>query len=208
VHYGLGTVHALREEYEQAIQWFDRAIAICPSDAETYFNKALAHQRQLDLANAVRAYRMVVTLGDPRDEFVSHARSFLDGMAKEIRRSHGIDLDAFLAAQTAFDEAFALMERGEWSRALEGFRACAAMNERSAPTYGNMGLCYAQLGRKADALAALARALEIDPRYEPAIINRRAVERIEEGGPPDVTGFVSVDYAKEQVLADRRRRRS
>lgn len=42
-------------------------------------------------------------------------------------------------------------------------------NEKNAPTHENIGICLAQLGRKSEALAALDRALEIDPEYEVAM---------------------------------------
>jgi len=56
-----------------------------------------------------------------------------------------------------------------------------------------MALCLAQLGRKADAMMGFARALEIDPQYEPAMSNRLLVEEMEEGVPLQI-GYESIKF--------------
>jgi lipoprotein NlpI len=73
------------------------------------------------------------------------------------------------------------------------------INKRHPQSYGNLGLCYAQLGRKADALAALDKALEIDPKYELATVNRAVIESLHEGEKLQQKGFapMSVDYYKD-----------
>ena len=94
------------------------------------------------------------------------------------------------------------MEQGAWDRALAGFRAAAAMNDRNPPTHGNMGLCLAKLGRRAEALMELDRALEIDPQYDPASQNRVVVERMQEGVPMDIAGVKRVEFSKEKVMRE------
>ena len=44
-----------------------------------------------------------------------------------------------------------------------------------------MGICYAKMGKKRAALAAFEKALEIDPKYEPAILNKATTEELKEG---------------------------
>jgi Flp pilus assembly protein TadD len=157
------------------------------------------------VGNAIRAYQKVVEIGDPKEPCVRQARSFIDDFSKSIKRSDGVDLATYLESKDEFDRAFALMEAGKWERALKSFQAAAAKTDHNAPTHGNIGICYAQLGHKADALAAFDRALEIDPNYEPAITNRAGAERMTEGRPQQAR-FASVEYAKEKVLEKRNRR--
>ena len=66
-----------------------------------------------------------------------------------------------------------------------------------------MGLCYALLGRKREALASLDRALEIDPSYEPAKTNRIGVLAMQEGERL-AADFVSIDYYKDRHNESRR----
>jgi tetratricopeptide (TPR) repeat protein len=60
-----------------------------------------------------------------------------------------------------------------------------------------MGLCYAKLGKREQAISALDRAIEINPGYEPALVNRemiaglKADERIPDGH------IETIDYSKD-----------
>ncbi len=204
VYYAEGTLSAIDGEHAESLKWFDKAIAIYPYFLEAHFNRAVAYQKQLDVGNAVRAYQKVIEIGDSEESCVEQAQSFIDSFAKSIRRSDGVDLETYLVSKDAFDQAYALMEAGEWAAALKGFLAAAAKTDHNAPTHGNIGICYAQMGRKADALAAFDKALEIDPSYEPAITNRIGAERMTEGRPQQA-GFASVDYGRERALQKRHR---
>ncbi len=198
VFYGMGTLHAIKGEHAEAIPWFDKALAQFPYFTEACFNKAVACQKLVDIAGAVRAYRRVVDMCEKNDTTAQMAKELLAEMAGIIRGSYGVDLDSFIAAQDDFDHAFASMEQGEWVRAMTGFRASAEKNDGSASTHGNLGLCLAQLGRKAEALAELDRALKIDPDYEPAKRNRVLVEEMEEGRALSKATFKSINFYHER----------
>ena len=200
VPYGIGVVHGIKGEHEESIAWFDRAIAINLYSVESYFNRAVAYQKLLDMPNCLRSYQRVVAIGPASDPEVAKARSILDTFASKIRRSVGIGLDAYLRAGDKFNEAFALMERDNWNGALKGFRASAALNDSNAPCHGNMGLCLAHLGHKAQALAELDRALELDPGYQPARSNRKVVEKMIEGRPLENPMIETVNFSKDSFL--------
>jgi tetratricopeptide (TPR) repeat protein len=95
------------------------------------------------------------------------------------------------------------MEKQEWQRAIDGFKVGLIKNETHPQSYGNMGLCYAQLGQKEEALSAFDKALKIDPTYEPAIVNRAAVESLEEGEKLGSSKLDSIDYYKDFSLKKR-----
>jgi tetratricopeptide (TPR) repeat protein len=200
VCYGMGTLHAISGDFKESIKWFDKALSTFPYFVEAHFNKAVSYQKLFDVGNAILAYRKVLELGDPSDTPAKQARSFLDGMAASIYQSDGIDLDSYIESQFEFDRAFKLMEQRDWSGALAGFRASAAKHDRNAPVHGNMGLCLAQLGHKAQALAEFDRALEIDPEYLPAATNRVIAESMEEGIPLNVAEFKRVEFGKERFF--------
>lgn len=198
VRFGLGTLHALKGEHAEAIRYFDQAIEIYPYDLDSHYNRAAACQKQLDLIGAIRGFRKVVALGDPKDDTVQRAQSRLREFDAIVRRTEGVDLEIFLQAQGAFDRAFAHMEKQAWANAAAGFRDSIAKHGRNASAHGNLGLCLAKLGRKAEALAELDRALKINPGYEPASFNRVAVEQMEEGRPLQAAESKSIDYSREK----------
>lgn len=203
VAFGIGAIHALKGEHETAIEWFDRAIAIFPDNIESHYNKAVAYQELMDIPNCIRSFQKVVAIGPANDPEVERARGILRDMAATVRKNYGINLDAFLMANDNFNEAFKLMESEDWAGALEGFQSAAGFNDRNAPCHGNMALCYAYLGRKSEALASFDRALEIDPKYTPAISNRKLVAKLEEGTPVENVAFQSINHSLEKFLETR-----
>jgi tetratricopeptide (TPR) repeat protein len=199
VCFGLGTVYGLKGNPNEAVRWLKKSIQIFPYSAETYCNLGAAYQELFDIGNMAKAFRKVILYGDASEEYYRKVEDKLADITKVIRESYGIDLDAFLKSQDEFDHAFVLLETGEYEQALAGFRRAAAINENNASTHGNMGLTLAFLGKKAEALSELDRALEIDPGYEPAITNRAFIERMNEGEPITGGEFRTINSARERA---------
>lgn len=189
--FGIGTAHACIGKHREAIEWFERAIGIFPHCIEARINLATAWQKLGDFANAVRAHRKVLEYGDRQDPDVARSQEFIADVNAMLRAEHnGISIDAFLKSSDDFNAAFACMERKEWEEAVCLFKAVLKVNPRSVPAHGNLGLCYAQLGRKADALGELNRALDLDPHYQPAQLNLVSAHAMEEGKPLQGAEFV------------------
>ena len=55
------------------------------------------------------------------------------------------------------------------------------IDPKNVQSWGNLGLAYAGIGEKGKALECLDRALELDPEYEVAAVNRIAIEKLSEG---------------------------
>jgi tetratricopeptide (TPR) repeat protein len=200
VQFAMGVVRAFQRRHDEALAHFDQAIAIFPHFVEAWFNKGAAHRERLEMGPMIRAFQKVIEFGDPEDHFVAQARSVIRDLDKQTRADKGFSLDRYLQLMDVFDEAYAAMEHREWDRALLGFKQVAAADPKSVQSYGNMGLCYAFLGRKREALEALDRALEIDPGYAPARRNRLCVLAMEEGDRT-AADFISIDYYRELALA-------
>lgn len=202
VQYAMGTVCALRGEYDESLVYYAHALAIFPLFVEAWFNKALSHQKKLEIGEMIRAYQKVLELGDPAEEFVRSARVTLTNLEQQIQADTGLGVEAYLRSMETFQAAFAAMENRQWATALTGLQKVVAMNPNSPQSYGNMGICYGFLGRKQDALAAFDKALELDPHYEPARANRELMVALQEGEPLDYE-FRSVEYYKDQTVKPR-----
>lgn len=202
VMYGLGTAYALEQNLDDAISYFEKAVEIFPYFVEAYYNLGAAYQKKLDLRRCVHCMRKVIEIGG-NEMLVQEAENSIRFLEKTVSSKSRVKLDEFLRAQELFDAAFSQMEKTQWEQAIAGFQKCLKINLDHAQSYGNMGICYAQLGKKSEALAALEKALEIDPRYEPAMVNKAMIERMCEGEPLTSQKMKSVEYYREYPLQNR-----
>lgn len=203
VQYAMGVLCVMQDRYDDAIRYFDKAVKIYPYFVEAWFNKGAAHHRKLEIGEMIKAFQKVVELGEPSDDFVRHAKNFIKGLEKQVSKKNGLTLDGYLKAMDIFNDAFAAMGKKEWEKAIAGFQKVLSFEPQHTQSYGNIGICYAFLGLKQDALNAFDKALELDPDYEPAILNRIAVASLEEGERLSKCKYESVEYYKDYSLRDK-----
>jgi tetratricopeptide (TPR) repeat protein len=203
VQYAMGVVLAKKGKYQESILHFDKAIEIFPYFVEAWFNKGISYQKLVKPDETIRAFRKVIELGNATDDFVRYARSMVNDVEQRLHESDGITLDDYLKAKDKFDEAFSMMEKRQWQPAISGFQAAIRLSPSHPQSYGNMGICYAQLGRRQEALEALDKALALDPNYGPALVNRKIVASLKEGEKLPDDRFSSVEYYKDYALKHR-----
>lgn len=192
-----GTVYIKQEMLDEAIACFDRATEKFPYFMEAHFNKGMAYKQKFDIPNMVRTFKEVLKTGNFDDENVRWARDFIKDMERNIRETDGVSLDTYVKAYDVFNEAFACMNREQWEKAVGLFKQCISLNPRNPKSYGNIGICYAKLGRKQEALDALDKSLELDPNYEPAMLNRIGISELEDGKALPGGPVATVDYSKD-----------
>lgn len=181
VQYGMGTMLAMKGDYAGSIAYFDACLDIFPYFPEAWFNKGISHKNMLDVGNAIKSLKKAIDFGENEDKYIKSARDFVKGMAESIHRSTGLSVDEYLRDMDRFESAFSKMQNGEYEEAISGFLKVCGSNKIHVQSYGNLGLCYAFLGKKQEALSAFDKALSIDPRYEPAITNRAIFMSLKDG---------------------------
>lgn len=194
VHYAFGAYHLLQGDYQQAVEYFNRATDLKPDFAQAHYNKAAAYKELLEIKPAIRAFQKVLEYGKSGEECVRLAREFLDGFAGIVKKEDGATIAEYLEGGDAFDAGVAAMQQRDWETAIRHFEHSLELTPRHAQSHGNIGLCYLQQGRKHAALGAFDRALEIDPRYELARANRRRAESLQEGDIPAQQDIPMIDY--------------
>jgi tetratricopeptide (TPR) repeat protein len=201
VHFGIGTLFAMKGNYQEAISHFDQCLDIFPYFAEAWFNKGMAHKSVLDVKNMIISLRKVIVYGNPEDDFVITAEDILSDLANLTYSSSGLTLDQYIQSSEEFDNAFAALKNSQYEKALSGFKRVLKLNPNHQQSHGNIGLCYAFLGRKAEAIAAFDEALKIDPEYELVKANRATVLLQAEGETlPDDAPMLSIDYYKDKFV--------
>lgn len=200
VNFAMGVTFLVKEQFDEAIKYFDKATDIFPYFIEAHFNKAAAYQKKLDIKNMIKAYQKVIELGNPKDELVKKAKNLLFDLEKSTLKSEGINLESHLKAMDHFDNGFSLMQNQEWEKAIFSFKECLTIHKRHPQSYGNMGICYSQLGQKKLALEAFDKALEIDPHYEPALVNRKIVRSLQDDPKLPSGQIESINYYRDYAF--------
>jgi len=180
IFYGLGVLAVFGGKHDAAIRLFKQATQLSPGFVEAHYNLAATYQKQLKIFEMITTYRHVVLIGEDHSYVVQQARDVLNSMEQQIRDSNGISLDEFLEAHRIFDRAVEHMESKEWEAAIADFRDSLSINPNHPQTHGNLGLCYARMGKRQLALEVFDKALELDPRYKPAKDNRKLIASLTE----------------------------
>lgn len=196
VQYGMGVIGILQNEDNKALTYFEKAVKINPIFIEAWFNKGTIHQKRLEVKEMVEAFRNVINYGEPKDKPVRHAKEIISHLEKSTKKD-GLTLDEYLSLMDIFNDAFNDLKKGNYNKAVNGFNQVVAKYPTHVQSYGNLGLCYGILGLKQEALKNLDKALELDPKYEPAIINRKAIASLKEGEKLHDSSALSVDYYKD-----------
>jgi tetratricopeptide (TPR) repeat protein len=180
VIYGIGVCHGMRNEVDEAIACFERAVEIFPAFAHAQYNLGESYGGKFDIENAVRAYEAAIAADGSDGEVGQLARKRLDEV-KAIVETSGVSLSTHLRNRRIFDRGFVALQEQRFEAAIDSFTQVVATENNHVQSYGNMGIAYARIGNRQKALECLNKALEIDPEYEPALVNRLVVERLKDG---------------------------
>lgn len=92
-----------------------------------------------------------------------------------------------VAAPSAADyvnQAIALYNKGNCTKAVEILKKAIVIDPRYAPAYSWLGLCYVELRRNQEALAAFKKVVELAPNSEYARIARQWITRLQQQASP------------------------
>ena len=202
VLYAIGVCHCVKGETDEAIACLERAVEICPLLAHAHYNLGSSYCKKVDLEKAVNAYKAAIAADGPDGSVGRAARERLDSLEAIVRTS-GVTLSTHIRNQKIFDRGFAALRDGKPRAAIEFFKQVLATQGNHVQSYGNMGLAYARLGDKQKALECLDKAIELDPQYEPALVNRLAVESLNDGETMPDFGAKEVNYYGDFKLPGR-----
>lgn len=198
VQYGLGVIAAQRQDFEGASKYFRRAVEIFPHFTEAHFNLGMAYLKLMEIPAMIASFREVIRVGDD-PELTAEAERVIKDFEENIRKYNGISLEAYLKNMETFKLGLQRLEAQDYEEAITLLKTVLTIDPNHHQSWGNLGLAYAGLGRKMKAVECLNRALEIDPEYEVALVNRAFIERLVEGEGIN-TEIQSVDYVKDYQI--------
>lgn len=202
VYFGLGILAAFDDKHDEAIQLFNKALKISPDFVEAHYNLGVACKKQLKVPGMITAFRQVVKIGESDSYLVHYALDILNSLEQQIQESDGVGLDDYLKGFQVFEQGMKYMESGNWEAAIIKFNDTIKISPNHPQSYGNLGICYASIGKIQLALEAFDKAIEIDPNYEPALLNRKIVESLKKG---ECLGkrIKTIEYYKDYPLENR-----
>jgi tetratricopeptide (TPR) repeat protein len=200
-HYAMGVYQAtVMKDSVAAMSFFEKATQIFPPFPEAHINLGLTARQLGDIPKAVRAQRAAIRCAGGDSELLDRARAELEMIERVVLKNAPFaNLDEYVAHAQLFEEAFERLSAREFEKAIELFGRVLSADPRHVQSHGNLALAYAGVGRRADALESLDRALAIDPEYEPATSNRRVIERMREGEPLTPEEIKETHYYLERI---------
>jgi len=193
--YAMGVVHIVKEQMDEAISYLRQAADSNPFAAEPHFNLSSCYQAKLQIVNAIRSLWSAQELVERDDPLRRTIDNSLQEYADIIKKNDGIDLETYVKGSTAFEQGVENMENKRWRQAIIDFKESLGHKPQTYQAYGNIGLCRAKLGEKAQAMEMLEKALEIDPSYELAQWNLKAVKEMEDG--VSIPDMKMINYGEE-----------
>lgn len=189
VQYVVGTIEAQEDNLDEAQRHLEMAIRKKPDYIDAHFNLAMVYRLQISLSPMIRSLQRVIEFGEEKDELVLQARQDLEAFAK----SCAVPLKDFCRAEDFYRKALQEMDNEFYTEAIPLFQQAIELNSAPPQPFGNMGVCYAKLGKIKLALQALDQALELEPDYPAALRNRPLIASLNEGEKLEI-GVEIVSY--------------
>jgi tetratricopeptide (TPR) repeat protein len=187
---GLGRVRGAQQRFEEAVRLYQRSLEVVPTheaavalgDLFLYLGRAdearepfalLDVIEQINRANQVQPESQMALFYADHDRNLGEALRIAEQQARE--RQGLRTMDAL---------AWALYKTGRYQEALAASRKALRLGTKEALFHYHAGMIQAKLGQRKGAVAALRRALEINPYFHPRQADeaRRTLETLSVNG--------------------------
>jgi len=181
----LGVFLGMQGQYAQALDNFNKAIAINPKFAESYNNRGNTYSKQGAYDQAIFDLKRAIALKP--DYFEAHLNL---GIVYDKRGLSYAKEGRFIQALSDFNEeinlnpghAKAYINRGiilarqsNFAQAVADYNKAIEINPEDPSAYINRGTLYAQQGSFVPALADYDKALDLNPSFKEVYFNRAVV---------------------------------
>ncbi len=199
---GVGVALSSMGQMEEGYEALHRSLELDPQQVEGWHALAQTADALGYLLEAIESIHMARRLAEEQKRPPETLRglelteaAFQQGL-KRLAEDMGIDLSTeegrtlLREGFHAFQEGVQALRAKEYDRAVQAFRRAVALLPNTPRAWGNLGLALALKGEYEDAEAALQKALEIQPDYEPARFNLEHLRKIRETQETEPNAFL------------------
>lgn len=174
-HLTIGIVHYRGNQFDDALESFEHAIAVNPKNAEAYHWASLGYSAHGDLAKEY-LMRKRATEAEPDDAF--YARNFSVLMTDKLGDLYqALDI-AHKALDRAPEEARLLaqvgrvyLELGEWEQTRNYYQRAIERDPRNVEYQDYLGYALESMGRFEEAIEVYQGAIRLQPNYADAHVS-------------------------------------
>jgi lipoprotein NlpI len=177
VYYFRGLAFLNTDQFDNAIEDFDRAIALDPYFRDAFLNRGTAFEKKGMLDKAIESFDKAIELGPSYEAYFNRGITFekmglLDKAISDYDKAIAIDpsrYEAYHAGGKLYGKT------GSFDKAIAYFSKYIAINPKHAESYNNRGLSYAYIGQDERALEDFSKAIELDRNIAVTYRNRGTV---------------------------------
>ena len=181
IYYAYGLLYVTSAHTDKGIIALEKAISLDPKFAPSYFNLAMAYFKGALLHKMVEIIDKMHEQTRYDAECYTQAEKLINDSKERLKKRENTSLEEYCQNMLTFDEAFNLMASKLYPEAIDLFSSLIKKQPDHVACHGNIGICYSQMGKKALAIQYYDKALELDPTYELALVNKAITEQLEEG---------------------------
>jgi len=170
----MGTLFAQTKQILEALNYFDKAIAVNDKNAGIFNNRGMVLMELNNPALAVQSYDKAIALRKDYPEAYSNRGNALQAINQLHPANASYDLAIALRpdfADTYNNKGVVLHRMGEFRLAITSFNCAAQIHPAYAQAYYNCARAYAELGDLTTALDYYKQAIHLYPSYLDAFNN-------------------------------------
>jgi tetratricopeptide (TPR) repeat protein len=180
------------DEYAHVYDLCEEAVKLAPNDADVWYHHGLASRFTSRFSQSLRDFERAAKLdkGMLKEEIQKELKLAQKQVNLAMKlRGPDFTFEQYMEQETLYHRGLACMNAGKWTEAEEAFRATIAMGDCLPQPHANLGNCLMMQERYDEAEEEFKRALVIDPNYQVAKQNLRALPETRRTGPPDVMAW-------------------
>ena len=160
----LGTVFADKGRFEEAIEYYRKAIRIHPNNAEAQYGLGLVFAAQGRLDEAIENYRKAIQINPDYCNALNDLgyaladKGQFDEAIENFRKAIRINPNC---AEAQYNLGNALAAKGQFDEAIENYYKAIRIDPDYAEAHSNLGVALAEEGKIDEAIVHFQRALEL-----------------------------------------------